>query len=199
MNNTNSFRRFRSKKNFRYTCLSMFDDFGILRVSKKPFKIGKLVNFSNFRKMHPPLPKGGLLEWAWKKGVTLCDTQLFFTEITVAIVFQEAQQLQKKGVSCKKHVVQDVKGLFWFGCCVACFVLNGWLCGVSVLLLYFCSSLNVLWFLCCVFGWAANVLKMVVFPICFCLFGWFFSSVSVRWAPCLFCSLPYLGYFFWKA
>ena len=67
------------------------------------------------------------------------------------------------------------KGLFWFGCCVACFVLNGWLCGVSVLLI-FVLAVIVLWVSCCGFGLVVHVLNL------------FFLIVLLIWLVLFFCS-----------
>ena len=59
------------------------------------------------------------------------------------------------------------------------FCLNGWLCGVSMLLCYL-LVLMVSCFCCCVFGTDANVLQMRVFlPICLVYLGVFCSSVWV--------------------
>ena len=76
------------------------------------------------------------------------------------------------------------------GRCVACFVLNGWLCGVSVLLCSF-LALMVLCFCLCVFRTAANALKCLFCSLlAFFLFCWFFILVFA-----LFCCF---GIFFRK-
>ena len=80
--------------------------------------------------------------------------------------------------------------VFWDGCCVACLVLNGWLCGVSVLLCFF-SSFNGYMFLFLCIWYSCKCAKMPAFQHCLAnlagfvlLFG--FGRFRVRWGPFLF-------------
>ena len=56
------------------------------------------------------------------------------------------------------------KVLFWFGCCVACFVLSGWLCGASVLLCCFSRFNGFVVLLSCV-RYSCECAKHATFPV----------------------------------
>ena len=77
--------------------LAIFWIWGVLK-NKTTTKIGKIVNFANFQKMHPYLQKG-LVGMGVKRGVTICDTQkLCFVENTLVKCFQQSTAIAEKRV-----------------------------------------------------------------------------------------------------
>ena len=100
------------------------------------------------------------------------NTIVFSANTAVAVSCTKTENLENGELLFKLQ-----KGLFWFGYCVACFVLNGWLCGVNVLLC-FCSSFNFLWFFYCVFGLVANVCAKTLV---------FFQQLFPIWLVLFFC------------
>ena len=143
-------------------CLAIFWIWGPLK-KQNASKIRKIMNFGKFRKMHTPLQKGG--RWnGCEKGVSLSVIQkTAFAENTIFIVFSAKHtNCWKKGTETLTKIVgccsSCARMFFLVGCCVACSFLNGWLCGVSVLLCYF-SSFNGLCFCCCVSDTGAHMQK----------------------------------------
>ena len=115
---------------------------GGLQEAQNTTKIGKIVNFGKFRRMHPPFQTGGCWNGCRKGCHYLWYTKLRFAETLFSECFQQGTVFcRRKCASCTKtessaKIVgccsRCEKVHLWFGCCVACLALNGWLCGVGV-------------------------------------------------------------------